>query len=67
MDEKILPSILKLLIEMQSEIKTIKVDITNINKNIEQIKIEHDRFHSAFPNGIDDHREVHRKKRFFFL
>lgn len=67
MDDKILPSILKLLIEMQSEIKTIKNDVTKINNNIEQIKIEHDKFNSAFPYGIDDHKEVHRKKRFFFL
>jgi len=67
MDEKILPSILKLLIELQTEIKTIKSDINNINKNVEEIKSDHDRIMSAFPNGIDEHREFHRKKRFFFF
>lgn len=67
MDDKILPSILKLLVELQAEIKTIKTDITNINKNVEEIKNDHDRILSAFPNGIDDHREFHRNKRFFFF
>lgn len=68
MDDNIINSaILKCLVDLKSEISSIKEDIVTINKNLEEIKKEHNLYRSAFPNGIDDHREFHKKKRFIFF
>lgn len=66
-DKSLNRSILRYLVEMKTEISAIKTDIISINKNIEEIKKENDLILSAFPNGVDDHIDYHKKKKKRFI
>lgn len=60
-------AVLKIMIDLQSEIKQIKNDIASINYCLKNLRVEQDNFMSAFPHGIDDHRLSHRKKKWLFF
>lgn len=60
-------SVLRLLSDIDSQLRKINSDIIDINDNIKDLKKEHETFMSAFPNGIEDHKRDHKKKKWWIL
>lgn len=60
-------SVLQYLSDIDSELKKIKGDISSINENIETLKKENATFMMAFPDGIEEHRIAHKKKKWLIF
>lgn len=60
-------SMLKYMAEIKLEMSNIKNDISDIKHNINVLKMEHDEFMKAFPDGIATHCNDHAKKKKWFL
>lgn len=60
-------SVLKCLTEMRKEIGYIKRELSKINDKVDKLKEEQNNFMNAFPNGIDNHRNDHKKKKWFLF
>lgn len=60
-------SVLKCLTEMRKEIGYIKRELSKINDKVDKLKEEQINFMSAFPNGIDSHKNDHKKKKWFLF
>lgn len=60
-------SMLKYMADLTSEINKIKEDIADIKLNVSVLKGEQEDFMKAFPNGIEDHKNDHVKKKWFLF
>jgi seryl-tRNA synthetase len=57
--------VLRYLSEMTNEIKKIKTDMIEIKDDIKTIKKDVVNIMEAFPNGIEDHKKDHKKRKWY--